>query len=73
MAQRRVFIPLKIHTTIKTSNAPIIFIRIKECSSPKIRPTICWWRGTKLKSLQNKPFSNQTKAMAEFKMSFNKG
>jgi hypothetical protein len=42
-------------------------------SSPKILPTICWWRGTKLRILQNKPLTNHTKITILSIISLGKG
>jgi hypothetical protein len=52
-------IPLKIQIAIKISEIPMAIVNSLECSVCRIFDTICWCLGTRLSTLQNRPFTIQ--------------
>lgn len=55
--------PARIHSAMTISEIPINKVSGLENSSPKICATICSCRGTRFKTLQTRPFINQTTAI----------
>ena len=53
---------VRIQILMQISEMPINTVNKRACSSPKILATICWWRGTRSRTLQRNPFANHTKA-----------
>ena len=53
------WILLNTQTAIPISKVPMTFVNSIACFSLRILSTICWWRGTRFNTLQNRPLASQ--------------